>query len=398
MACHNNYRHGVANMVKLFLEFVPDAAKAENNEGKTPLHIALEHKASTEIIRMLVDACPESVSKDACDDYTPLAVAIRTKAEYNIFEMLVEADPSITQKRDIRGRYPLHRALELQCSDLKIIKLLCTCPEAVSEGYSRGLNALLLGLTQYPVNPEIVEIILQTAPESVRATGGINRQTPLEVCYHQYTSTIRNMNSRERHTGRNFNFEARREVERWWNVLVMVLKLVTATGEDDSEWSILRAALSTDAPSRVIQTILDRYPAQVHQHDAKSGRSPLHMSCMLGGRSWIERRQHKNKDTIVSLVLDAGVSAAKRPDSEGRYALNLLTETGSVSPVVVNKLIGANPEAVGELDRKYNLYPFLVVAAGDKRVDKHDKSVDKAAVSSIYALLRERPDLLKSCV
>ena len=105
--------------------------------------------------------------------------------------------------------------------------------------------------------------------------------------------------------------------------------VTTATGEDNGEWSILRAALSTDAPSRVIQTTLGHYPAQqVHQHDAKNGRSPLHMSCMLGGRSCIERRQHKNKDEIVNLVLNAGVSAAKRPD-----ALNLLTETGSVSPV-----------------------------------------------------------------
>jgi ankyrin repeat protein len=398
MACHNEYRHGVANMIKLFLELAPDAAKAENNQGKTPLYTALEHNASTEIIRMLVDACPESVSKDACDYYTPpLAVAIRNKAESDVFEMLVEADPSITQKRDGRGRYPLHLVLELQCSDLKIIKLLCSCPEAVSKGYSRGLNALSLSLTQSPVSPEIVEIILQTAPESVRATGGINRQTPLEVCYHRYTSTIRNITSRERHTGGDSNFKARRGVERWWKVLVMVLKLVTVAGEDDAEWSLLRAALSTDAPSSVIQTILERYPAQVHQHDA-NGRSPLHLSCMLGGRSWIERRQHKNKDAIVNLVLDAGVSAARRSDKDGRYALNLLTETGSVSPVVINKLIGANPEAVGELDRKYNLYPFLVVAAGDNRVDKHDKSIDRAAVSSIYVLLRERPDLLKSCV
>lgn len=398
MACHNKYRYEVANMVKLFLELAPDAAKAENNKGKTPLHIALEHKASTEIIRMLIHACPESVSKDTCCDYyTPLAVAIRNKAESGVFEMLVKADPSITKKRDSRGRYPLYLALELRCSDFKIIKLLCTCPEAVSKGYSRGLNALFLGLAQSPVNPEIVEIILQTAPESVRVTGGINRQTPLEVCYIRYTSAIR---SRERHIGGDFNFEGRRGVERWWKVLVMVLKQVTtaAMGEDHGEWSILRAALSTDAPSRVIQTILGRYPAQVHQHDAKNGRSPLHMSCMLGGRSWIERRQHKNKDAIVNLILNAGISAARRPDRQGRYALNLLTETGSVSPVVIDKLIGAYPEAVGELDRKYNLYPFLVVAAGDNRVDRHDESVDRATVSSIYALLRERPDLLKSCV
>lgn len=416
MACRNKYRHGVANtMVKLFLDLAPDAAKAENNQGKTPLHIALEHKASTEIIRMLIDACPESVAKkDACD-ITPLVVAIRNKAESDVFEMLVESDPSITQKRDSRGRYPLHRALELRCSDLKIIKLLCTCPEAVvSEGHSsRGFNALLLGLTQSPVNPEIVEIILHTAPESVRATtGGVNRQTPLEVCYHRYTSTVRNMNSIERHhhTGGGSNFEYRQEVEQWWEVLVMVLKLVTtaAMGEDDSgEWSILGAALSTDAPSRVIQTILDRYPAQVHQQDA-NGRYPLHMSCMLLGgtstTSWAEsRRQHKkSKDVIVNLILDAGVSAAKKPDNEGRYALHLLTEAGSVSPEIINKLMCANPGAVGELDRKCNLYPFLVVAAaaaGDSnRVDKHDESVDRATVSSIYTLLRERPDLLKSCV
>ena len=54
-ACTNKYRHDTQALVKILLEYGPEAAAVENTRGKTPLHIALENKVPIDIIRILVD-------------------------------------------------------------------------------------------------------------------------------------------------------------------------------------------------------------------------------------------------------------------------------------------------------------------------------------------------------
>lgn len=53
LACLNEYRFGVEDLVKVLIEAAPDVAKLENNKGKLPLHLALEAKSSSKVIQML---------------------------------------------------------------------------------------------------------------------------------------------------------------------------------------------------------------------------------------------------------------------------------------------------------------------------------------------------------
>ena len=343
------------------------------------------------------------MSQDSCG-YTAIVSAILAgNTEEQLYKLLTETDPSISQKKDSQGRYPLQRALEQRCSDANIIRLLCTTPQTVTEGYKYGINALLLSLNQSPVNPDIIRTILQQAPETARATDRYKFRIPLDLCYERYIWATHTMEHDQQYNRRGgiSSTESVDEVERWWAVLVMILELVTATTGHDEGWcerSILRAALRTGAPSRVVQTILQKYPLQMYKKDS-FGRYPLHLSCM----NVDTKKRHDGKDDVLNLILRSHPDAAKVRDDDGRFALNLLTETGGVSPALMNRLIRANPAAVGEIDRKYNLYPFLVVAAqdcgegGSSKFRDAEKCFERATVSVIYALIRTRPDLLRSC-
>ena len=98
------------NVMRTLLEFKASLSVAENNSGKTPLHVAAEtaRYTSPELIRMLLDSGADPESEDQ-HFAKPLHYATRMKAYRNI-KALLAAGVAINSK-NLRHETALHLAL-----------------------------------------------------------------------------------------------------------------------------------------------------------------------------------------------------------------------------------------------------------------------------------------------
>lgn len=278
----------------------------------------------------------------------------------------MEANPQVTRMRDENERLPLRCALANKCRDSKLVELLCTSDEAVLDSDRIHRNSLHLSLERN-VNPCIVETLLRRAPAAARAFGG----SALQRCYNKYVQTQL----------KDCQFE--REEDKSWTVLSMVLR---AHEHDSPSYSMLHAALATNAPIQVIQRILVESPEQVRQTNIQ-GRYPLAIACEMSA-------DVETKDEIINLILDADdFDIAMIEDEQGRSVLSVVAEHGGVSTRVIRRIIHANPSAVASLDPSYNLYPFMIAALPKQTRSRVDDCIE---IGAILELLWASPDLLKS--
>ncbi|MFN9981424.1 MAG: ankyrin repeat domain-containing protein, partial [bacterium] len=74
--------------MKEILQKYPEAVKVQNKYGSLPLHVALQKKASNEIITMIFEANPEATKEQDNDGSLPLHVALQKKASNEIITMI----------------------------------------------------------------------------------------------------------------------------------------------------------------------------------------------------------------------------------------------------------------------------------------------------------------------
>ena len=113
-ACYNE---GVTEgIIRYLLECFPDAARATNSHGVSPLHGACANKNATlSIIRLLIDAAPEAISSVDKDGLMPLhALCNNSKvdeaAAIQILKLLVEEYPHAVRHANNGGYLPIHLA------------------------------------------------------------------------------------------------------------------------------------------------------------------------------------------------------------------------------------------------------------------------------------------------
>mmetsp|Transcript_20426 Transcript_20426/g.31524 ORF Transcript_20426/g.31524 Transcript_20426/m.31524 type:complete len:558 (-) Transcript_20426:122-1795(-) len=394
LACMNDYRHGVEDLVRILLEVDPTVAKLENTKGKIPLHLALEAKAPAEVIELLAKVCPETVANDTCG-YTPLMMAIQYSASIEVFRCLVQANPSVTLKRDECGRLPLRRALEFRCDKAGIIDLLCTSKESVMETDKIGRNALHLALEWITVNPLIIKTLLKQAPQASHVHSPCTG-TPLNMAYQRYARSIRNV---EYH-GPSASRASVRDMEDWWDVACSILRASTSHRDDDKraftkmgEWSILHAALATESPIQVFRTIMKYHVGEVNLPN-QDGQYPLMLAATM-------QKDNKTKEAILNLLLKEDCTrACEQPDKNGRYTLSVVAESNGISTDVLYRIIYGHPDALRIVDPIHKMYPFLVAALPRK---ESENKADAAAAgvmqtSCIYDLLVAGPDVLSFTV
>jgi hypothetical protein len=160
--------------------------------------------------------------------------------------------------------------------------------------------------------------------------------------------------------------------------------MVLRAFEHESEsYSMLHAALDTNAPMQVIQRILIESPEQTRQMNTR-GRYPLQVACELSANV-------ETKDEIINLILDTDPRVALMQNESGQSILSIVAEFGGVSTPVIHRIIRLNPSAVTRLDPKHNLYPFMSAP-----VSKQVARPDNCIVGAIFALLSASPNLIKS--
>jgi hypothetical protein len=355
-------------------------------------------------------------------------------------------------------RLPFHHEIRPQERASQISNVYWTAAPFVTTN-----NALRTSLSQVSVNPDVVQILLEKISaeachciaKQYRTKKSWSQQTPLEMVYLRYVNAfqiVKHLQARQQQ-GRGVDgwlgggdsvvidghaspvsnsthmspsmIRATQEADTWWKVVVLMLNFLeqkTALNLPESH-ILLHTALTTAAPPQVIRTIVKQHPEYVHHKDA-NGQYPLHVACspQLHAECRIRQEQQQllvHREEIVILLLktdfacDMGQGGSVRPspaatrDKNGRYPLHLWTEyLGATScvgfPKVVQQLIGAHPDVLGVLDCKFNLFPFLVVAADRESTEPNcveqgcnNKWSDAGRVSAIHTFLREQPNLVK---
>ena len=381
-------------LMDLFLLLGPAEQQClyENNLGLTPLHVALESKMPFSIVKKLVQACPQAVSRQGCG-YTPLVAAIREDASLLTIEYLISIDSRIAEIRDIEGKYPLRRCIDRRNHDRNVLEMLCTCPQAVTTRDIFGRNLLQLLLEQWTtstglVDPDVVRLFLQIAPEVARDSRfgnmvvGVDAcMSPLRLCYEPYKDAVGALD----HAQPRRREDAEKLSQAWWEIMHEIMYAMQNQFE-----SPLRAAISCDAPKEIVERLLREHKEYAHVKDA-SGSLPLH---------WIFRRHNPNdsRNEYILMILRTAPEIAGIPDSDGRFAMHLLIERGGFPREVFRELVKAYPQALTTRDTRYGLPPFAVAATVQCRSSGRDEKIDEtknlAQLEAIYSLLKDAPQVL----
>jgi ankyrin repeat protein len=120
--------------------------KENDEDGNTPLHFGMEHKAAAEAIKLLVQACPAGVKAKGWYARTPLHLGMRHNAPVDLIKLLVEACPAGVKERDRNGATPLLLGMKHNAPVEAINLLVQACPEAVKVKDRNGCTPLLLGM------------------------------------------------------------------------------------------------------------------------------------------------------------------------------------------------------------------------------------------------------------
>jgi len=84
----------------------------QDRDGWLPLHHAMRHNASPEVLRFMLDGNPEHLQVTDNEGQTPFHVACRYDCALNTMKVLVEDNPELIRMRDNFGRTAVHHACQ----------------------------------------------------------------------------------------------------------------------------------------------------------------------------------------------------------------------------------------------------------------------------------------------
>ena len=85
-------------------------ATATAMAGSYPIHIALAHSASLDVVSLLVRQNPELLIKGDGNNRVPLSIAFSRRASLDVLDLLLGMNPNAAALPDLRNNYPLHLA------------------------------------------------------------------------------------------------------------------------------------------------------------------------------------------------------------------------------------------------------------------------------------------------
>jgi ankyrin repeat protein len=113
-----------------------------DNEGYTPLHLAVENGASYEVIKVLMGHSASVLCmKKTFSGATPLHLAVYHNASLSVIQTLVEAHPMALRLVDSKGRLPLHVASSRGADFATFVYLVRTYHDSVKIKDKRGRTA-----------------------------------------------------------------------------------------------------------------------------------------------------------------------------------------------------------------------------------------------------------------
>lgn len=276
--------------------------------SESALHEALYASVSLEAVNQILRLHPEATMIQDQNGRLPLHWALLSKNQHGkarlLLEYLVERKEQFHLKEMLLIRNDLgYTALDHACcsdapADIMEI-LLSICPEAATLTNARRMGKTPLHmLLEYnksngtEVNNESAQLLLKAYPEALRV-GDRFGNLPLHYISYQQTSY------------EAFNL-----------VLAASMKMGCVKAKNDLGRTCLHTACINNAPSKMIQTLLEASPTMVYEMD-NEGETPLHLTFMhktsvdlkiqlihFGGESLLGVRNHRGRVPLQQGLLD----------------------------------------------------------------------------------------------
>jgi len=226
-----------------------DNVKNKDKDGKLPLHLALENKATFEVISALLAAYPEAVKEKDKYGRFPLHSAAENKATFEVISALLTAYPEAAKEKDDDGKLPLHHAVVSEAMFEVISALLTAYPEAVKEKDKDGSLPFCYAVVS-EATVEVISALLTAYPEAAKEKASYLRMLPLHLALENKAT---------------FEF-----------IFALLTAYPGAAKEKDILGRLpLHYAALHGATVEVISALLTAYPEALKEKD-KWGRFPLH--------------------------------------------------------------------------------------------------------------------------
>jgi len=313
--------------VQDLLQYHGDGSARRTKAGKLPLHYALENRLSTEAIQVIIDAYPAGMGESAMLK-NALHCACEGRAAFETIQRLIDAYPQGLSEKSIESMLPLHLACANKQPLETIALLLARLPESV---YDRDKNSRMPLHHALETNApdDVILHLLETAPDSARATGYFPH-LPLHVAVEKNHSSL---------------------------VLLCLLRHHIAAAAEKDMFGVLplRRIIKMKGEEDSIVTVLDAYPEAASDLD-EYDRLSLHYAC--GRRMSI---------SVISKLIDACPSSTAVPDKNGQLPLHL-SVMRSADNDILELLLEGFPQAVMVPDN-FNYLPLHHAIELDASID-----------------------------
>jgi len=236
VALRNKYSETV---VLALLNACPIASKCPDSLGYLPLHRALVHKASDEVIIRLIKEFPEAAcvpiqNKSGGPDLMPLTVALQTKRSGAVVQSLLNVQVDAVSSVDENGDMPLHQAIKLGAPPSAIESILYSWEDAAKAKDKNGYLPLHLAIKHSALGEIIIKIL---------------------NCYPEACKQIDKSGDLPLHQAINFSTEssATMAILKAWDVAVMLKNKIT-------DMLPIHYAVMRATEPQVIQALLMVYP------------------------------------------------------------------------------------------------------------------------------------------
>ena len=304
----------------------PNSVMKRDDEGRTPLHLAIERKRSADVIMELVNACPEATKVTNLEGNNSLHLALlQDIISVKIVRILTSACPGAVKERNNKGDTPVHLALK----------------KASRVVEKDSGNLLQLKRRRQNAFNEIISLMVMACPKSVKVVNS-EGNTPLHlsvidrmadtVVMHMVTVCpdaviLRNM---EKNTPLH---EAMRRNASEKIIFHMVNKCPEAVTKLNERLSTPLHWLTCDTSLRTVSLLVSEFPEMVNTADYYN-MTPVQRA-ICGNAS----------SDVVSAMVSAYPDTVLKTDKENNTILHwaLMNEA---CPEVISLLVKSKPEAV----------------------------------------------------
>ena len=177
-ALHEYFLIGPASIEEVKMLLNNEASlDAKDEEGDTPLHVAILTNQPVEVIRLLLEAKAPLEAEDEDGD-TPLHAAIRTSQPGKVIKLFLEAQAPLNAK-NATGDTPLHAAVRVHFPSVEVVQMLLEAHASVNAINEEGNTPLHIAVSDGSTPLEAVKLLL----EANSSLDAVNKEgnTPLHL-------------------------------------------------------------------------------------------------------------------------------------------------------------------------------------------------------------------------